>query len=134
MRKKLVLDTCMFLTYASYNKLYRLIYDIEKYDLEIFLNEELIDELERNIPGVIKVEGVTTGDILVQVSLITIMVHTVPVFNKSPDPKYNFLFDRALQTKSEVIVTKEKVLLGFSGSPVTIKDISWFKQTFEVPL
>jgi len=134
MRKKLVLDTCVFLTYASYNKLYRLVFAIEKYDLEIFSNKELIDELERNIPRVIKAEGVTTGDILVQVNLITTLVNTVPVFNKSPDPKDNFLFDLALQTQSEVIVTKEKVLLDFNESPVHIKDISWFKQTFEVPL
>ncbi len=96
MRKKLVLDTCVFLTYASYNKLDRLVFAIEKYDLEIFSNKELIDELERNIPRVIKAEGVTTGDILVQVNLITTLVNTVPVFNKSPDPKDNFLFDLAL--------------------------------------
>ncbi|MEO6327496.1 MAG: hypothetical protein ABIO55_01115, partial [Ginsengibacter sp.] len=120
--------------YAPYNKLYRLVFAIDKYDLEIFVNEELTGELERNIPKVIRAEGVTSQDILEQVSLITTMVNTVPAFNKSPDPKDNFLFDLAIQTGSEAIVTKEKILLGFRESPIPIKDILWFKQTFEVPL
>lgn len=134
MRRKLVLDTCVFLTYASYNKLYRLVFAIDKYDLEMFVNEELMDEMENNIPKVIRVAGITTQDILHQVNLITTNVNTVPAFRKSPDPKDNFLFDLAIQTGSEVIITKEKILLGYSESPVPIRDIAWFKQTFEVPL
>ncbi len=52
----------------------------------------------------------------------------------SPDPKDNFLFDLAIQTNSDVIVTKEKALLSFGNSPVAIHDIKWFKETFPVPL
>ena len=56
------------------------------------------------------------------------------VYRLSPDPKDNYLFDLAIQTKSEVIVSDEKKLLGFKESPVLIKSLGWFKETFPVAL
>ena len=62
------------------------------------------------------------------------MFEVKTVFNNSPDSKDNFLFDLALQTASEVIVTKEKALLNFAESPVLIHDIKWFKEKYPVAL
>ena len=63
-----------------------------------------------------------------------IVFSPVTLFKDSPDIKDNFLFDLAIQTHSEIIVTKEIALLNFTLSPVPIHDIKWFKETYPVPL
>ena len=82
----------------------------------------------------IEVEGLKAEEILNTVRAYTIEFDTVNSFTGSPDPKDNFLFDLALQTGSEVIVTQEKALLGFKESPVRVHDIKWFKENYPVPL
>ena len=64
----------------------------------------------------------------------TIEFATVNSFTGNPDPKDNFLFDLAIQTGSEVIVTQEKALLGFKDSPVPIHNLKWVKENYPVPL
>ena len=59
---------------------------------------------------------------------------SVYVNNQSTDPKDNFLFDLALQTNSEIKITKEKELLNFNESTLAIRDIKWFKETYPVAL
>jgi len=134
MRKKFVLDSSVFLIYASYNKLYRLLDAVKTYGLWIYVNDELLDEIHRNCPFVIKVKGITTEQIVEAVKKLSERVNTIPVFKNSPDPKDNFLFDLALQTGSEVIVSQEKALLTFAESPVAIHDLKWFKETYPVAL
>jgi uncharacterized protein len=134
MSRKLVLETCVFLTYASHNKLYRLVNAIDTYDLEICVNEDLVKELGRNIPKVIQVKDITSKVVLIAINLFSTFVNTTLQFSNCPEPKDNFLFDIALQTGSEAIITQEKALLNFAESPVPVRDIVWFKQTFEVPL
>ena len=58
----------------------------------------------------------------------------IPDFNRSPNPTDNFLFDLAIQTWSEVFVTKETAMVDFEESPVAIHNIKWFKETIPVPL
>ena len=114
MSRKLVLDSCVFLTYASYNKLYRLVNAIDTYNLEV--------------------KGITAKEILEPIYLFTIYTKTTQSFKNCPDPKDNFLFDIALQMGCEAIITIEKVLLNYVESPISVRDIVWFKQTFEVPV
>ena len=52
--------------------------------------------------------------ILIALKDITFCFKTISIFQDSTDTKDNFLFDLALQTESEVIVTKEKALLNFA--------------------
>ncbi len=80
------------------------------------------------------VEDAVPSILLKAVKEATIFSITQPAFTKSPDPKYNFLFDLALQTNSEVIVTQEKALLSFENSPVPIRNLKWFKETYPIPL
>lgn len=42
MKKKFVIDTSVYITYAAYNKIYRLVDAINRYNLEVFINDELI--------------------------------------------------------------------------------------------
>jgi putative PIN family toxin of toxin-antitoxin system len=114
--------------------MYRLVKAIENYDLEIFVNNDLIGELERNLPKIIRVKDIKPYDILDQINLFTSHINTTPSFKNCPDPKDNFLFDIALQSECEAIVTQEKILLNYLESPIPVRSIVWFKQTFEVPL
>ena len=130
----LIVDTSVFLTYASYDKIYRLANAVEKYELNLFVNETLLNELKNNLPRIIRVKDTTIENILSEIKMISTVVNTVPSFTQSPDPKDNFLFDLAIQTNSEILVTQEKVLLNFENSPVKIHDLKWFKETYPVEL
>ena len=98
------------------------------------MNQQLLDELLSNLPRVIVTKEVSAKKLLDIITRFTVDVSVEPIFNQSPDPKDNFLFDLALQTGSEVIVTQEKALLGFAKSPIPVRDIKWFKESFPVPL
>jgi putative PIN family toxin of toxin-antitoxin system len=134
MQKKFVIDTSVYITYAAYNKTYRLIYAINQYDLQVFINEEIIKELENNIERSLMVPDVSTHFIIQSIKAAAIFQNSISSYKDSPDPKDNFLFDLALQTQSEVIITQEKALLGFSKSPVPIHSLKWFKENYPVPL
>ncbi len=134
MKNRLVIDTSVYLSYARYKKLYRLSYCVEDYGLNLFVNPILLEELVRNLPRILLLSGHDPQEALNEILEFTTLVQTIPIFSKSPDPKDNFLFDLTIQTQSEVIVTKEKVLLSFNESPVQIHDIKWFKETYPANL
>ncbi|CAN5260075.1 hypothetical protein BH11BAC6_BH11BAC6_07000 [soil metagenome] len=134
MKNHYILDTSVYLTYAAYDKIYRLVNAVIIYELSIFINQTLLDELEKNTARVLRLDSVTVEKIMKEILSFTTFVTTLPAYSNSPDPKDNFLFDLALQTQSEVIVTQEKALLNFEQSPVAIHDLKWFKETFPVPL
>ena len=134
MKKALIVDTSVFLTYAAYNKIYRLIDAFNKYGLIVYVNNELLNEIKRNLINAIRVENADPKLIFESIKENTVLVKIMSRFTQSPDPKDNFLFDLALQTNSEIIVSQEKVLLNFENSPVVIHDIKWFKETYPVPL
>ena len=134
MKHHFVIDSSVYLNYITYDKVYRLQNTIVKYDLVFFVNDILLDELKNNIPKMLKFSTWTEDEVLRKIKSFTTFVETLPIFSNSPDPKDNFLFDLALQTNSEVIVTKEKLLLNFTESPIPIHDIKWFKERFPVAL
>ena len=134
MKHHLIIDSCVYLSYARYKKLYRISYCVLDYGLQVFIDSFLLSELKKNLPKMLFKTGLDVQEALDEIEGFTIMKETIPIFSKSPDPKDNFLFNLAIQTQSEVIVTKEKVLLSFNESPVQIHDIKWFKETYPVNL
>jgi putative PIN family toxin of toxin-antitoxin system len=130
--KNLVIDTSVYINYTRHQKLYRLINAIFTYDLTIFISPELIDELERNIKitSAVELPGIVYKGYLKTIKASCIIFAPSRGYKESPHPKDNFLFDLALQTESEIIVTKETVLLNFNNSPIPIRDIKWFKETY----
>ncbi|HEY5409062.1 MAG TPA: putative toxin-antitoxin system toxin component, PIN family [Ginsengibacter sp.] len=134
--KQLVIDTSVFINYTRHQKLYRLINTILNYDLSVYLSAELIDELERNIAiaSAIELPQSVYSGYLENIIAACIIFEPVLQYKESPDAKDNFLFDLALQTNSEIIVTKETALLNFTNSPIPIHDIKWFKEMYPVPL
>lgn len=134
--KNLVIDTSVYITYTRHQKLYRLVDAILTYNLAVYISPALLDELQRNIPPTSAVDlpqDVYDG-YLVTIKSICINFEPAAQYNGSPDPKDNFLWDLALQTGSEVIVTKETALLNFTHSPVSVHDLKWFKETYPVAL
>ncbi len=132
MNNNLVIDTSVYITYAFHNKINRLANAIIKYELIVYINDKLLEELERNITRVLKNASFNALEIVEEIKRITFYTKTLDNFNSCPDPKDNFLFDLAIQTNSDVIVTQEKVLLQWTKSPVPIHDIKWFKERFPV--
>ncbi|MGI8637900.1 MAG: putative toxin-antitoxin system toxin component, PIN family [Segetibacter sp.] len=117
MKKKFVIDTSVYITYAAYDKIYRLADAINQYDPLAFINDELLIELENNIADSLMVKNVDPLIILIAGKEVTIHTTTQSLFTGSPDPKDNFLLDLALHTNSEVIVTQKKALLSYKDSP-----------------
>lgn len=105
-----------------------------EHKIVIFVNDSLIAELEKNLPKVIKSPTIPYHQILEEILFLATYVTTKKLFHNSPDPKDNFLFDLAIQTDSEVIVSDEKKLLDFKESPVPVKSLGWFKDTFPIAL
>lgn len=132
---RLVIDTSVFINYTRHQKLYRLINAILTYDLTVYLSSDLIDELERNIPitSAVELPQIIYDRYIETIIASCVIFKPVLQYKESPDAKDNFLFDLALQTNSEIIVTKETVLLNFTNSPIPVHDIKWFKETYPVP-
>ena len=102
--------------------------------MKVFVNEHLLNEFGKNLKKVSNKKTINIDEEIRSVLDFATLVETIPIFSNSPDPKDNFLFDLALQTDSEVIVTKEKALLNFTESPLPIHDIKWFKEKFPIEL
>lgn len=134
MKNHFVIDTSVLITYASYGKLYRLANMVVSYNMKVFVNEHLLNEFGKNLKKVSNKKTIDIDEEIRSVLDFATLVETIPIFSNSPDPKDNFLFDLALQTNSEVIVTKEKTLLNFTESPIPIHDIKWFKEKFPIEL
>ena len=134
MKHHIVIDTSVYITYATYGKLYRIVNAVELFNLALFIDDHLLKEFEKNLKRLSLKKQIDVEEGMILLKMMSIKMVTIPIFTSSPDPKDNFLFDLAFQTDSEVIVTKEKILLDFKESPVTIQDIKWFKETYPVAL
>jgi putative PIN family toxin of toxin-antitoxin system len=132
--KKMVIEPNIYLTYIRYNRLSRLINAIETYDLLVYTNNELLEEINRNLPKVIREISEPIRSLIISTIVnATIKIETEPSFSLSPDAKDNFLFDIILRADSEALITNEKVLLSFVQSPVPVYDLKWFKENHPVP-
>ena len=105
MKNHIIIDSCVYLSYARFKKLYRISYCVLDYGLQVYIDSNLFDELKKNLPKVLFLNGHNVKDALDEIEKFTTPVEIIPIFTKSPDSKDNFLFDLAIQTQSEVIVT-----------------------------
>jgi putative PIN family toxin of toxin-antitoxin system len=122
-QKRIFIDTNVFLIYAAYNKLNRLVYGINHNDFVVWANTKLVDEFIANLPKAIRKKDLDLNSILLLFNEIVTEVSTEPLFSKAPDAKDNFLFDLALQHDASFILTEEKGFLSFIESPVPIRNI-----------
>ena len=50
---------------------------------------------------------------------ITTLFNTIPIFSDCPDPKDNYLFDLAIQSQADYLVTGDKIVLETPINPPT---------------
>ena len=131
---RLVIDANIFVAYAMYGKIERLAEAILTYNLEVFIDRGLLEEIHRTLskPGMLRSDRFTADDIVELIQAITYLEETSYSYALSPDPEDNFLFDIALQHRCHVIITNETSLLHFKQSPVRIYNLEWFKNNFPV--
>ncbi len=102
---------------------------IYKNDLQIFTDTNLISELKEvlNRPKIKKHLNIEVGELIDFHKELCYHHNTSPKYKESPDPKDNFLYDLATQTKSKYVVTGDKKIL--ATNPIIFKFIS--KAKFE---
>jgi predicted nucleic acid-binding protein len=71
MNRKFVLDTSVLLKYTTHGKLYRLLNIVIKYKIIIYVNDNLIAELQKNLPKVIKSPAIPYTEILEDILFLT---------------------------------------------------------------
>lgn len=125
----LVLDTNIWISYFMAARHVALVNIIYNNDLNIYTNNILIAELENvlNRPKIKKYLNVPVNELINFHRELCIFHKTKPVWQNSPDPKDNFLFDLAIQTRSKYVVTGDKKIL--SQKPLKFQFIS--KTKFE---
>jgi len=90
MKPRIVIDSSVFLTYCSHGKIYRLSNAADLYNLEIFVNDHLINELLQNLEKVAKKRIINAIEEINFIVTFVNVVQIIPIFNKSPDPKVIF--------------------------------------------
>jgi putative PIN family toxin of toxin-antitoxin system len=129
-----VIDANIFISYCISARLDELPALIEKYNLELCSNEELIIEFT----DVIHREAIRKflkREPDYYIEIIQRFLRSYPVsssFTGSPDPNDDYLIGLVLETKAVGLVTGDKALLKWHNPPIQI--ISWknFQLTYPV--
>lgn len=126
----LVLDTNIWISYFMSAKHVDLVNVIFNNNLNIYTNDTLIAELEDVLgrPKIKKYLKVKVHELINFHRELCIFRRTIPIYNLSPDPNDNFLFDLAIQTNSKYVVTGDKTIL--AQKPISFQFIS--KSKFEI--
>ncbi len=130
---KVVLDTNIWITYIIKAKLDELVHLTIDNDITILTSDHLIDELSEVLSRkkFVKYLTLPIGEYIDFHKELSTNIPTIPTFTDSPDPKDNFLFDLAIQSKANYIVTGDKRLLDFdTNEGVQLITLSNFKSLF----
>ena len=102
-------------------------------NLTVYTNNPLIVELEDvlNRPKIKKYIEVPIDDLMEFHLRFCIFHKTKLLYRNSPDPKDNFLFDLAMQTRSKYVVTGDKKLLAINMTGYQFISKSKFESIFE---
>ena len=132
--KRFVLDTNIWVSYIIKHRLAELTEQIFNHDLQIFISEELIDELSENLhkPKFKKYLTKPVKEYINQVLSISVFTSAEKVFHQSIDPDDDFLFDLAIKSKSEYFVTGDKPLFNISVHGLKIITMKEFRDMFEI--
>jgi putative PIN family toxin of toxin-antitoxin system len=130
---RVVLDTNIWITYIITAKLDNLVHLIIDNDIQVLTSNHLIEELSEVISRK-KFTKYLTLPIAEYIDFhkeLSTNISTIPVFTASPDPKDNFLFDLAIQSDAEYIVTGDKRLLDLDTvEGVKLTTLSNFRNMF----
>lgn len=114
MTKNIVLDTNIWVSYFISGRFVELSGLCTQRGFRVYSSTELTSELEE-VLGRKKFNKYLKNPIPDYVDFhrsISYSIDTKAMFNGSPDSKDNFLFDLAIQSQAEFLVTGDKLLLG----------------------
>jgi putative PIN family toxin of toxin-antitoxin system len=113
MKNKTVFDVNIWLSYFITGKSEKIIDMIENNDVFFYRSVELMLELKDviNRPKFAKYFSNGTIEHILFVEQVTELFLTQSIFDQCPDPKDNYLFDLALQSNSNFLVSGDKKLL-----------------------
>ena len=131
---RIILDTNIWVSYFIGRNFDQIAPTILNNNLTVYSCIELEEELENvlNRKKIKKLLQLNTGRYLAFVRNLTQPVQINRVFRGCPDDKDNYLFDLAIQSNSEFLVTGDKRLLAFNESPVKMMPLSTFKETYPI--
>ena len=113
MKNKTVFDVNIWLSYFISGKSEKIIDMIENNDVFFYRSAELISELKEviNRPKFTKYFPNGTREYVLFVEQVAEFFHTQAIFDQCPDPKDNYLFDLAYQSRSNFLVSGDKIVL-----------------------
>ena len=116
MKNKTVFDVNIWLSYFISGKSEKIIDLIENNDVIFYRSLELMSELKDviNRPKFAKYFSNGTEEYILFVEQVAELFLTQTIFNLCPDPKDNYLFDLAYQSRSNFLVSGDKKLLAVS--------------------
>ena len=108
---KLVLDTNILVSAALNGKFQEIISLKAFYGIDLFTCKKQVAELERAFIKLADHLSAAAENYIKLFEQLAVEVEIDERFDRSPDPKDNFLFDLAYRVKSYYLVTGEKALL-----------------------
>ncbi len=132
---KFVLDTNIWVSFFIKAKFDALVTIILDNDLSVYTSQTLIDELTEVLSRkkFAKYLTLPIQEYVAFHSSLTILIETEALYQSSPDPKDNFLFDLAFKTNCEALVTGDKKLLELDSidnvAIITLSDFLTMYQT-----
>ena len=126
---KFVLDTNIYFSYVYNANLTNLIQLILDNELEIYLSDQLMNELLRNLTEkrIFERANIHRQELIEILSAVTIRKNPKKSSAGSPDPTDDFLFDLCTENKC-VLITGDKKLLRWKNSPIQVMDLTAFKK------
>ena len=130
---RVVLDTNIWVSYIIGGQLDEIAHLILDNNIQVYscreLEEELKDVLKRDkFKSLLQFEPGVYVDFIRN---LTLPVSINRIFNECPDEKDNYLFDLALQSGSEYLVTGDKLLLNIKVKNIKVITFKHFRETFE---
>jgi putative PIN family toxin of toxin-antitoxin system len=130
--KRFVFDVNTFLTIFINRELEWLFDYVLKNKIEIFVDQNLIDELNRvlDYPRIKKLLPLANHIYIDFVLLISTYIKSESFKVSSPDAEDDYLYDIVLTAHAKLLVTGEKALLSWTEAPVETINLAQFKNLF----
>src|ERR1039457_5191009 len=129
---KLVIDSNIMVSAAINAKFQEIVALKTVYKIEVYTCSKQMAELERTFLKLANKLNASPEHYTRLFEQSTILAEIDERFDRSPDPKDNYLFDLAYQVKSYYLITGEKVLLNMKQvNQIKIISIAEFRKTFK---
>jgi putative PIN family toxin of toxin-antitoxin system len=128
---RIILDSNVWAIYAYGNKLDRLASLAAREDIIIFISGQILKEVYSTCSKQVFLDrGVNPAKVIEILKLSGQLVSFKSLFQLSPDPDDNFLFDMYYQWYGDIIITEERALWHFWKTRINVRNIKWLKENY----